>query len=456
MLRLGGNTDRQRERVVAAFEKQKTTAEIAEILKTLYHGGNGLGSVSAWYAEDGIHLSHGKSVRYDRSAQVISWESAAERIGELLESGQFASNVELAEASGYERSLLATKFWNLYHDLSEDAREAGYLSCLSEIKGNGFPEETHRLTEQLSDPAFRQTLKEEYAAFWTAYQQDRDLLRFHYHRPKEIWENLKDLDLPRRTFSSDLSQVPTVQHFITEDEIDTAMTGGSSFAGGKGRIYAFFMENHTDNRKKFCARIATGDYDAIIMGHSQFERIPISRERQERLLYEQIDEITEGIAEVQASGGERFTVKQLERTRKSLEARLEKLQAEGRKDDVVTFEQLGVDRLFVDEAHNYKNLFLYTKMRNVAGLSTSDAQKSSDMFAKCRYMDEITGNRGVIFATGTPVSNSMTELYTMQRYLQYERLQELNMTHFDCWASRFGETVTALELAPEGYTLVGR
>ena len=186
------------------------------------------------------------------------------------------------------------------------------------------------------------------------------------------------------------------------------------------------------------------------MGHSQFERIPISRERQERLLYEQIDEITEGIAEVQASGGERFTVKQLERTRKSLEARLEKLQAEGRKDDVVTFEQLGVDRLFVDEAHNYKNLFLYTKMRNVAGLSTSDAQKSSDMFAKCRYMDEITGNRGVIFATGTPVSNSMTELYTMQRYLQYERLQELNMTHFDCWASRFGETVTALELAPEG------
>ncbi|EEQ60529.1 SNF2 family N-terminal domain protein [Clostridiales bacterium 1_7_47FAA] len=249
VLRLGGNTDRQRERVVAAFEKQKTTAEIAEILKTLYHGGNGLGSVSAWYAEDGIHLSHGKSVRYDRSAQVISWESAAERIGELLESGQFASNVELAEAAGYERSLLATKFWNLYHDLSEDAREAGYLSCLSEIKGNGFPEETHRLTEQLSDPAFRQTLKEEYTAFWTAYQQDRDLLRFHYHRPREIWESLKDLDLPRRTFSSDLSQVPTVQHFITEDEIDAAMTGGSSFVGGKGRIYAFFMENHTDKEK---------------------------------------------------------------------------------------------------------------------------------------------------------------------------------------------------------------
>ena len=208
------------------------------------------------------------------------------------------------------------------------------------------------------------------------------------------------------------------------------------------------FEKH--NRKKFCARIATGDYDAIIMGHSQFEKIPISVERQERLLHEQIWEITEGIAEVEASGGERFTVKQLERTKKSLEARLEKLQAEDRKDDVVTFEQLGVDRLFVDEAHNYKNLFLYTKMRNVAGLSTTDAQKSSDMFAKCRYMDEITGGRGVVFATGTPVSNSMTELYTMQRYLQYDRLQELGMAHFDCWASRFGETVTALELAPEG------
>ena len=249
VLRLGGNTDRQRERVVAAFEKQKTTAEIAEILKTLYHGGNGLGSVSAWYAEDGIHLSHGKSVRYDRSAQVISWESAAERIGELLEIGQFASNVELAEAAGYERSLLAEKLWHLYHDFSDKARDSGYLSCLSGIQRTGFPEETAWLAEQLNRPEFRQTLAEEYAAFWTAYQQDRELLRFHYHKPREIWENLKDLSLPRRIFSSDLSQVPTVQHFITEDEIDAAMTNGSSFAGGKGRIFVFFQGNHTDKEK---------------------------------------------------------------------------------------------------------------------------------------------------------------------------------------------------------------
>ncbi len=249
VLRLGGNTDRQRERVVAAFEKQKTTAEIAEILKTLYHGGNGIGSVTAWYAEDGIHLSHGKTARYDKSAQVISWESAAERIGELLESGQFASNVELAEAAGYERSLLAEKLWHLYHDLSDKARDSGYLSCLSGIQRTGFPEETAWLAEQLNRPEFRQTLAEEYAAFWTAYQQDRELLRFHYHKPREIWENLKDLSLSRRTFSSDLSQVPTVQHFITEDEIDAAMTRGSGFESGKGRIFTFFQKPHTDKEK---------------------------------------------------------------------------------------------------------------------------------------------------------------------------------------------------------------
>ena len=206
----------------------------------------------------------------------------------------------------------------------------------------------------------------------------------------------------------------------------------------------------THNRKKFCARIATGDYDAVIIGHSQFERIPISPERQEQLLHQQIEEITDGIQDTKLAGGNSFTIKSLERTKKGLEARLKKLQASDRKDDVIYFEQLGVDRMFVDESDNYKNLFLYTKMRNVAGLSTTDAQKSSDMFSKCRYMDELTGGRGVVFATGTPVSNSMTELYTIQRYLQHDRLQEMGMGHFDCWASRFGETTTALELAPEG------
>ena len=204
------------------------------------------------------------------------------------------------------------------------------------------------------------------------------------------------------------------------------------------------------NRQKFCARIATGDYDAVIIGHSQFERIPVSQERQQRLLREQLDDITHGIEELKYQRGEQFSIKQLERTRKQLENRLSKLEAEERKDDVITFEQLGVDRLYVDEAHSFKNLFLYTKMRNVAGLSQTESQKSSDMFLKCRYMDEITGGKGIVFATGTPVSNSMTELYTMQRYLQYGTLQQKSMSHFDAWASTFGETTTAIELAPEG------
>ena len=206
----------------------------------------------------------------------------------------------------------------------------------------------------------------------------------------------------------------------------------------------------TRNRKKFCARIATGDYDAVIIGHSQFERIPVSRERQERLLQEQIWEIEDGISELKASRAERFTIKELERTKKNLKAKLQKLHDAARKDDVVTFEQLGVDRLYVDEAHSFKNLFLYTKMRNVAGLSTTDAQKSSDMLLKCRYIDEITHGKGVTFATGTPISNSMTELYTMMRYLQHDMLKRNSLTHFDCWASAFGETTTAIELAPEG------
>ena len=533
VLRLGGNTDRQRERIVAAFEKQKSTAEIADTLKNLYHGGNGIGSVTAWYAEDGIHLSHGKTARYDKSAQVISWESAAERIGQLLQEGQFAANVELAEAAGYERSLLAEKLWHLYHDFSDKARDSGYLSCLSGIQRNGFPEETaygtsranaYKLLEDslnLRDVRIYDTVEDAdgkerrvlNAKETTLAAQKQQAIRDAFK--DWIWKDPERRRTLVRQYNEEMNSTRPREYdgshivfggmnpsiTLREHQLNAiahVMYGGNTLLAhevGAGKTFEmvaaameskrlglcqkslFVVPNHlteqwaseflrlypsanilvttkkdfeTHNRKKFCARIATGDYDAIIMGHSQFEKIPISRERQERLLYEQIDEITEGIAEVQASGGERFTVKQLERTRKSLEARLEKLQAESRKDDVVTFEQLGVDRLFVDEAHNYKNLFLYTKMRNVAGLSTSDAQKSSDLFAKCRYMDEITGNRGVIFATGTPVSNSMTELYTMQRYLQYDRLQELSMTHFDCWASRFGETVTALELAPEG------
>ena len=210
------------------------------------------------------------------------------------------------------------------------------------------------------------------------------------------------------------------------------------------------------NRKRFCGRIATGDYDAVIIGHSQFEKIPMSIERQRAVLQQQLDDIIEGIADIKRNRGDRFSVKQLEKTKRSLQTKLQKLNDQSRKDDVVTFEELGVDRLFIDESHYYKNLYLYTKMRNVGGIAQTEAQKSSDLFMKCRYLDEVTGGRGVVFATGTPISNSMVELYTIQRYLQYKTLQEHDLQHFDAWASSFGETVTAVELTPEGYTLVGR
>lgn len=206
----------------------------------------------------------------------------------------------------------------------------------------------------------------------------------------------------------------------------------------------------TKNRKKFCSKIATGDYDAVIIGHSQFEKIPMSAERQKEILEEQLVDISRGIEDLKTHNGEKFSIKALVRTQKSIERKLEKLNSREKKDDVVTFEELGIDRLFVDEAHYYKNLYLYTKMRNVSGIATTEAQKSSDLFMKCRYLDEITGNKGIIFATGTPISNSMTELYTMQRYLQYDELLKSGLQHFDAWASTFGETVTAIEIAPEG------
>lgn len=210
------------------------------------------------------------------------------------------------------------------------------------------------------------------------------------------------------------------------------------------------------NRKRFCGRIATGDYDAVIIGHSQFEKIPMSFERQRMVLQEQIRDITNGIADLKANRGDKFSVKQLEKTKKSLNVKLEKLNDQSRKDDVVTFEELGIDRLFIDESHYYKNLFLYTKMRNVGGIAQTEAQKSSDLFMKCRYLDEITGGRGVVFATGTPISNSMVELYTIQRYLQYSTLQKYDLQHFDAWASNYGETMVVTELKPEGYTLIGQ
>ena len=249
ILRLGSNTHRHRERIVAAFEEQKSTAEIADILKNLYHGGNGIGGVTAWYTEDGIRLSHGKTARYDKAAQVVSWETAAERIGQLLENGQFATNVELVEALGYERTLLAQQLWYLYHDFSNAANDSGYLPSLAKNPARGFPEESAWLAEQLDSPEFRQSLAEEYAAFQSAYRENSNLLRLHHHKLQEISDNLHDLSLPRTAFSSAMTEIPMPQQFITEDEIDAAMSSGSGIAGGKDRIFAFFQEKHTEKEK---------------------------------------------------------------------------------------------------------------------------------------------------------------------------------------------------------------
>ena len=625
VLTVGGNEANLRMMVALEYMKGKSTEEIAKRLPALYRGSNGFKldshEVSAWFDEQCIHLARGKTARFAPSRQIVSWQEAAERIGKLLENGEYATNVELVEAPGYERTKVAESLWYLYHDLSDNAREQGFFPSLQEVRSVGFPAETAELAEKLNDSQFRAGLKAEYQNFLQAHNEDSSLLRFHYHKLERLAQRLDELDLPLREYQSSMTMPPLVRQFITDDEINESLSGGSGFSGGKARIYEYWQKGHsakekadflkneygtggrshalsgasgsgedhdakgirytksgcdkvqlswtqvanridslikqeryispevlkdvqqerasdmnpditlrehqrnaiahvlyggntllahevgagktfemaasameskrlglsqkalfvvpnhltlqwaneflhlypsakllvatkkdfeTANRKKFCARIATGDYDAVIIGHSQFEKIPLSPERQERQLREQIDEIEGAIAELKYQNGENFTIKQMEKTRKSLQTRLDKLLSTDRKDDVVTFEQLGVDRLFVDESHAFKNLFLYTKMRNVAGLSTSEAQKSSDMFMKCRYMDELTGGRGVIFATGTPVSNSMTELYTVMRYLQYGTLQKKNLTHFDCWASTFGETTTAIELAPEG------
>ena len=229
------------------------------------------------------------------------------------------------------------------------------------------------------------------------------------------------------------------------------MGGGVLATLSCGKYFSRYVKDfEMKNRKRFCGRIATGDYDAVIIGHSQFEKIPMSFERQRMVLQEQIRDITNGIADLKANRGDKFLVKQLEKTKKSLSVKLEKLNDQSRKDDVVTFEELGIDRLFIDESHYYKNLFLYTKMRNVGGIAQTEAQKSSDLFMKCRYLDEITRGCGVVFATGTPISNSMVELYTIQRYLQYSTLQKYDLQHFNAWASNYGETMVVTELKPEG------
>ena len=253
MLRLGGNADDTRMVIAAAFQKQKPVENIAALLQSTFHGGNGFktpeGELSAWYAADGIHIAPGRSAKHIRSAQVIAWQDAAARISQLMDSGEYASNVELAEAYGHERMQLAQALWYLKHDLSDEAREQGYLSCMDTLRGGGFPEETARLAESLTDSSFCDTLSGEFAQFYSAHEQDRSLLRFHYHKLDQIWQSLRDLALPRREYSSEIAAVPELGRFITEDEIDHALNHGSGVEGGKGRIYEYFTANHTSKEK---------------------------------------------------------------------------------------------------------------------------------------------------------------------------------------------------------------
>lgn len=342
---------------------------------------------------------------------MIGWADAAERIEELLDGGTFATNLEVTEAPRYERLGIAVDVWNLYHDFSDEAKSLGYLSCLGNIHSTSFPEETERLTDDLLNPEFRERLLAEHRVFLDAYRENRELLRFHFHRPQALLTRMEDLSLPRKEYHSDMAAVPKTGRFITEDEIAASLANGSGFEGGKTRIHEFFQTPHTT---KESADFLKKEYG--IGGHTH----AVSRES--------------GSYEDHGSKG--ITLKK---------AGCADVQMNWNKVASRISELVRLNRYLTPDEQA-----AYTKMRNVAGLSTTDAQKSSDMFSKCRYMDELTGGRGVVFATGTPVSNSMTELYTIQRYLQHDRLQEMGMGHFDCWASRFGETTTALELAPEG------
>ena len=253
ILRMEGNADYARMKIATEFSKGKSVEEIAAFLQSSFHGGNGVvtenGRYSAWYAEDGIHIANGDAARHLTSAKVVSWQEAAERIGQLLTQGEYATNVEFAEAPGHERTELAQSIWYLRQDLSEKARAQGYLSCLSDMRGGGFPEETERLAERLTDSSFRDTLSGELAQFSAAYEQDRSLMRFNFHKPYQIWQGLQELNLPRREYSTEMAEIPAVQRFITEDEIAATLTRGSNIEGGKGRIYAYFKEKHTSKEQ---------------------------------------------------------------------------------------------------------------------------------------------------------------------------------------------------------------
>ena len=507
----GGNEPNSAERIAVFYMRERPEQENEEFLHREFGRANGRGieyegrKYAVWFLEDGIHLAQGDSVRTGYSKTVVTWEQASARILELLDAGTYLSASELAQTPDKVLHEAMDALLMTARDLNEEGRGQGLFPQTLAIhdQHKGYPELDEDMVAFAKTEGGLQTLAQEYHTFLDAYAQDRDIMRWRLsaYNTHRIGVVLDGLPYPERYFTAQPNFLRQSKMFITQDEIDHHFlnegtesrltiyshfcyphtpeerqrfikgsfgeySGGSRAGYGYTKTYkgleyerdypaanilvATRKDFETKNRKKFCGRIATGDYDAVIIGHSQFEKIPMSVERQRAILEQQIDEIMLGISEAKREKAEKFTIKQMEKTKKGLQAKIDKLNDQSRKDDVVTFEELGVDRIFIDESHYFKNLFLYTKMRNVGGIAQTEAQKSSDLFMKCRYLDEITGGRGIIFATGTPISNSMVELYTIQRYLQMSALEEQGLQHFDSWAANYGETVTAIELSPEG------
>ena len=443
VLRLGGNEDNTRMVIAAAFQKQKSTEDIAALLQSTFHGGNGFktpeGELSAWYAVDGIHIAPGRSAEYMRSAQVIAWQDAAVRISELMDSGAYASNVELAEAGQHERMQLAQALWYLKHDLSDEAWEQGYLSCMDTLRGGGFPDETARLAEQLTNTDFRETLSGEFTQFYAAHEQDRSLLRFHYHKLENIWQSLRDLSLPRREYSSEMAAVPELGRFITEDEIDHALDRGSGVEGGKSRIYEYFTADHTGKEKAAFLKdeYGIGGRSHAVSGASHSDESHDSR----GIVLKKA-----GCANVELSWTKvAARIDSLIQKDRFLSPREKERYAQLQREKEAERElptQAQTDYNAIKEAHP-DDIVLF-QVGDFFEMYGEDAKQAAELLTLNLTTRAIPG-AGRVEMCGVPAHN-------LEMYVEKLRdmLKRNSLTHFDCWASAFGETTTAIELAPEG------
>ena len=441
VLRLGGNEDDTRMVIASAFQKQKSVEDVAALLQSTFHGGNGFktpeGELSAWYAVDGIHIAPGRSAEYVRSAQVIAWQDAAAHISQLMDSGAYASNVELAEAGQHERMQLAQALWYLKHDLSDEAREQGYLSCMDTLRGGGFPDETARLAEQLTNTDFRETLSGEFAQFYAAHEQDRSLLRFHYHKLDQIWQSLRELPLPRREYSSEMTAVPELARFITEDEIDHALDRGSGVEGGKGRIYEYFTADHTGKEKAAFLKdeYGIGGRSHAVSGASHSDESHNSR----GIVLKKA-----GCANVELSWTKvAARIDSLIQKDRFLSPREKERYAQLQREKEAERElptQAQTDYNAIKEAHP-DDIVLF-QVGDFFEMYGEDAKQAAELLDLNLTTRAIPG-AGRVEMCGVPSHN-------LEMYLQHDMLKRNSLTHFDCWASAFGETTTAIELAPEG------